>query len=66
MSMAKQKSEIFTLVESVTNWFEASEQTVTRTEEERGVANCPGSGSSVASQARVDVESANWFDNGTG
>ena len=64
--MAQWKSEIFTVVEFVTNWFEASEQIVTKTEKEGGVANYPGSGSSVASQANMDVESANWFDSGIG
>ena len=64
--MTKRKSEIFMVVESVTNWFEASEYIVTEIEEAGGVDNCSGSGSSVASQASVDVESANWSDNGIG
>ena len=51
-------------VQSSRWWFEASEQIVTRTEEEGCVTNCLGLGSSVASQANMDVESANCLTTG--
>lgn len=56
--MANRKSDIFTVVESVTNWFEANEQTVTHSEMDGRTANWSETSHSSAIQFDMAREAA--------
>lgn len=61
--MGKRKREIFTVIESVPNWFEARSPTIIKIVEGEGVANHPGSGSGDISSTRGCSQSAGGFAN---
>lgn len=60
--MTKRKREFFTVIESVSNWFEASNEVVIEPDNDRDVANCPDL--EVAHQASLDDHLTTWRANG--
>lgn len=61
--MGKRKRDIFTVSESVSNWFEAHTATVTEIERGEGVVNRPNSDSGDAAQANMYAQLAGWGAN---
>ena len=61
--MGKRKREVFTVIESVPNWFEAHTSTVIKTVEGEGVVNHLGSGSCDISSTRGYLQSAGGVAN---